>query len=389
MIWHKIIAGSANGRPSPSGGEYLGSNPSPAVTLRPLRRKRGNIKNETKMSEKISTPEHRDRRAEFMVRFLDLAEHVESFRGKKAEEIFGSEKERREFLRNLDESHFFDLLNGTNGILRNKEKEEWKIDGEGVELTGFSGKQIPPRQEDKEPLLQKAFEEARVMNQSGRSLEDIALLLAASINEIHPYADANGRTSRFIYTLLYKGYREETKTEIKNVLGEYGRDVIDVDPSILAKELHDLLADEVGVSNSEKNPQNIKNVFNDAPLDRSQFRVEVPETLQDELLYAIRYGSFYLNLSAFVFVHQYPKIEKYLRSFPTHATIILDKLLPGLGEEDVKNILETYWRLKRRYAELLIDSIAHPEKSEYTKGEAQSLLVRLKAGIKMKQQENQ
>lgn len=83
-------------------------------------------------------------------------------------------------------------------------------------------------------------------------------------------------------------------------------------------------------------------------------------------------------------------MEKNLKSFPNHSSIMLDKLLPDLRAEDISKIMDTYWGLKRRYTELLIDSIAHPEKPAYVKGDdALPLLAHLKVGVKRRQQENQ
>ena len=113
------------------------------------------------MSERVDTSEERDKRAELMVRFLDLAENIEPFEGKKVQEVFSNETSRRELIENLDGSQFFELINGINGILRNKDKDEWEIDGGKVMLAGGWGdRHTPPRQEDKAGLLKKAFEEA-------------------------------------------------------------------------------------------------------------------------------------------------------------------------------------------------------------------------------------
>ena len=91
-----------------------------------------------------------------------------------------------------------------------------------------------------------------------------------------------------------------------------------------------------------------------------------------------------------MYIREHPKMEKYIKSFPNHSSVMLDKLLPDLREEDVRKIMETYWGLKKRYTELLVDSIVHPEKPEYAKGEeARPLLTYLKAEIKRRQQKTQ
>ena len=344
------------------------------------------------MSERINTPEERDKHAELMVRFLDLARHIEPLAGKKVEEVLGDEESRRELLGSLSESEFLELANGINGILRDKEKNEWTIDGVKVMLRGLTGEHTPPRQEDKEKLLKKAFEGAKIMNGEGRTLEDIALLLSASINEVHPYADANGRTSRLIHTLLTKGYSEETKAEIKNILGEYGSDIIDINPSLVVKEIENLICAEIGLNDPKKNPNRITNVMYMGRLDKTKFRPDVPEQLKEDFFNAFRHDSTYMNLTMYLYVSEHPEIEKYIKAFPTHASVMLEKILPDLGTDDLTRIMETYWGLKKRYAEFIIDAITHPEKPEYVLRQQEgkdniTLLDCFKARIKQRQQE--
>ncbi|HBR80609.1 TPA: hypothetical protein DEA21_03105, partial [Candidatus Uhrbacteria bacterium] len=148
--------------------------------------------------------ENRERRAEVLLRFLNTAKNIEPFHGEKFEAIFSNEEHKRDFIENLSVEEFSQLLNGLNGVLRDKKKENWKMDGETVALesmfmgTGY----VPPRQEDKPDLLAEVLETAKTMSQEGKNMEDIAMLVSSSLNAIHPYLDANGRTSRMIYLLL-------------------------------------------------------------------------------------------------------------------------------------------------------------------------------------------
>ena len=78
--------------------------------------------------------ENRDKRAEVLLRFLNTAENIEPFHDKKFETIFSDEEHKRDFIENLSAEEFSQLLNGLNGILRDKKKEDWEMDGETVAL---------------------------------------------------------------------------------------------------------------------------------------------------------------------------------------------------------------------------------------------------------------
>lgn len=346
------------------------------------------------MSEKIITPESRDRQAEFMFRFLDLAKNIKPFEGRNIEEVLRDEENRRALVERIDANEFIELINGVNGILRDKDKSDWTMDGKKVFLTGFIEEHTPPRQEDKRALLEKAFQEAKTMNQEGRTLEDIALLLSASINEVHPFADANGRTSRLVYTLLTSGYTNESQPIIKNILSEYGRDHVDINPHLITVELDNLVIAEVGLNDPKKNPHHIGNVFwMGVGREAAGFKHEIPEPLKNDFFIALRFDGTYMNLAVFSFINRHPHIEKYIKEFPrsspNNVSIILRDLIPDLQEQDLKEIINIYWRLKKRYAELLIDSIVHPEKPEYIVQQegSTSLLQYFKKRIKQRQSE--
>jgi Fic family protein len=192
----------------------------------------------------------REERAEVLFRFLKSAE--------KKEAVFSDEEHKRQFIENLTTEGFLQFLNGINGILRGKKKAAWKRDGETVEVVQmfygikFSKEYIPPAYEDKPELLEKVLSVAKVMNRSGKSFEEIAFVISATINAVHPFNDGNGRTSRIVYQLLTKGFSEENKKELQAVLLEFGRGAVDINPGLIQVEINDLVKKEVDVDNPEK-----------------------------------------------------------------------------------------------------------------------------------------
>lgn len=310
----------------------------------------------------------RDRQAELMVRFLSRVKDIEAFQGKELEQVLATETSRWEFVEHLSDDQFQGLLNGINGLLRGKDKADWQMDGKGVILTselGWIDNSIPPQFEDKDDLLAQSFDGVRTMATNGRSLEDIATLLSVSINEIHPYADANGRTSRLVYTLLTKGYGKDIEPEIKEVLGEDGRDHIDISPTWLKKYVEDVIALRLGIDDKERNPNDLVGVhYLTRPLEDVKFKEEVSKEQQDQLLNMLD-DNIPAFLALFKYTQNLPDASKYVKSYPQRNVIMIDWMIPDLSPSDLDQIIKTYWEIKKQYAEVMIDLIANPDKPEY------------------------
>lgn len=345
------------------------------------------------MSEKVNTPELRDRRAQLMVRFLNSARQIEVFKGKRIEEIFNNEKEKRKLINEIKPENFLELINGINGILRAKERKDWKIDGDEVYLEGWIESAIPPRFGDKKELLMETLEGLKLMNNEGRDLDDMAILLSSSINEIHPYSDANGRTSRLVYSLLTKGFNEESKKVILEILGEYGRDKVDISPGLIKAEIDELIIKESGIKNAEVNTYGVSGWFFHPPRRNLQFSKNVTDERKREFIDLIGKDD-YMNIlvALFKFIIEKPHAEKYIKEFPERKIVVLENLCPDLVDDDVEQIVATYWSLKKRHAEILIDLIVNPEKEEYQleiNGGKISLLQYFKEEIIEQNQRNQ
>jgi len=310
----------------------------------------------------------REKRSGVLLRFLRSVETIQPFHGRKMEDIFSNEEEKRAFLENLQETEFVELLDGVNGILRGKKKDEWSMDGETVILTsegymGFKQQEdyLPPQQEDKAELLTEVLVSMKEMNRNGRDLKDIALLVSSSLNAIHPYLDANGRTSRLIYTLLTKNFNDETKTELQGVLGRDGHDKLDINPGLIREEINDLIEKEIGVRDIGVNTNNITNLFGEK--QDLKFGEDISE--EDQKLFGEILDNRYLFLSVFQYLQRQGDKEKYLRKFPERSAVPIELLSKYLTQEGLSQILQTYKELKKKYVETLIDSIAHPENEKY------------------------
>lgn len=323
---------------------------------------------DTESSNQTRT-ENREQRADVLLRFLNIAENIEPFHGQKIETVFSDEEHRREFIENLSPEGFLQLLNGLNGILRGKKKEDWGMDGEGVGLNSplISVGYVAPRQEDKTELLTEVLLSAKTMCRAGRDLKDIALLVSSSLNAIHPYLDANGRGSRLIYLLITEGFNEGAKKEIRAVLSKYGREKIDIDPGFVQADLDELVRKEVGVDNPELNPEKMRNLFRSLAAEKPEFGPEVSRQDINLILDLYRDDSQYLFWSVFTFFRDNPDLDrqKFIEQHPKRSAIMVNKLVENLSQEQITRILQNYGYLKKRYVEKLIDAIANPEKEEY------------------------
>ncbi|MFA4845047.1 MAG: Fic family protein [Patescibacteria group bacterium] len=331
----------------------------------------------------------RDQQTERLLRFFSTARGIDAFHGKRVEDVFKDEGHGREFLDGMTQEDFFSLLNGTNGILRGKPKTEWTMDGGEVTLQGFSESDVPPREADKRPLFEQTFNAIKQMNQEGRALEDIALLAGASINAIHAYEDANGRTSRLVYTLLASGYQEQDKTRLNTLLGEDGRESLDVSPSFVYRYLNDTVGAELGIADATKNTQHVTTTFYEGRSVDLGFDSGVPEENREAIRQMLRGDGGFAFLAFYLFFASASREKEFVTDYPKHSSIRVDVLLPTMSPEQVTNIIESYWRLKKRRVELLIDCIQHPQKDEYQiddDGEQTTLLDYFKAHIVPAQQ---
>lgn len=312
--------------------------------------------------------ENREKRADVLLRFVETSENIEPFHGQKLETIFSDEEHRREFIKNLNTEEFTQLLEGLNGILRNKNKEDWKMDGQDVGVGGniFTGLEyISPRQEDKPELLDKLLSAVKKMNEEGKDLKDIALAVSATINAIHPFLDGNGRTSRFVYSILTEGFNKEQIKKILSKSATFDGTEINIDPGLIKTKIDDMVEADLGVANPEINKDKILGMRMGG--DELKFTEEIDEKQKELFINLYSTDRDYLLWGIFKFLQDNPNIDKeqYLKQIEGGSVVLASFLTRNLDQEKLNQILLNYRDLKKKYVEKIIGSIADPDKEEY------------------------
>ncbi|MDO8574458.1 MAG: hypothetical protein Q7R86_02425, partial [bacterium] len=304
-----------------------------------------------------------------------------------------SEECKREFLESLTESEFEELISGINGILRGKKKDDWEIDGGDVKLVPGTQNPdpevIPPRAKDKLGLFGDLYEGMKTMIEDKRGIEDIALLLSSGINEVHSYEDANGRTSRLIYTLLTENFDDAGQEKMKSILGEYGSFHVDINPGLIRSERDDIIFSEIGVNDPAHNPRKITNLFRFSWEDMA-FQSGITDSMKQNFKNLCR-DSKYGFYAAFKVISRYPDPSSFLKVYDSRSVILIEKLASDFNKDQMNELMEEYWFIKRRLVEILIDLVVHPEKPEYQtqeEGKAMTILEKFKLRIRQNQEKN-
>lgn len=318
----------------------------------------------------IEPTENRDRQSEVLKGLMRMAKGIDGLDGKTAEEIFYEEDEntRRELISNLSDEQYCQLVTGINGILRGKEKKDWSMDGVGVTATGHEviGAHIFPNHPDKKEIVVKSWEGAQQMNASGRDLEEIGMLLGSILVETHPFGDGNGRTSRLVYLMAKGGYSKE---EMGKILGESGRGEFDM---ALEKEgggIDTIFEKKYGRLN-EINTHQIAGVFADedcGAFGTLVFPEGIDEDTKESIIQGGRndYNVFMAGVLSFLQQHTEIEVEKFTKIYGERKIIILQYLISSLSNEQIKELSNIYWNMKKKYTEDMIDIFVNPDRPEY------------------------
>lgn len=315
-----------------------------------------------------SSLENRDKRSEVLRRLMKYAKNVEGFQGKTAGEVFDSKNEqsRRELLKDLSAEQYCQLIAGINGVLRGRDQKDWDMDGVGVTAAGQEviGAHIFPNHNDKKEIIIKAWEAAQEMNASGRDLQEIGMLLGSMLVETHPFNDGNGRTSRLVYLMVGEGFSEE---KMRAILGEDGRDEFDM--ALIKVYINELFDSKYGKANVELNVNHINGILADDKMafGKLQFPEEVDQEVRDNIIQAGRNDEKILTAAIlhFLQIHNELAADTLTKMYGERKVLLVQQLLSTLTNEQINELERTYWNLKKRYTEDMIDIFENPDKLEY------------------------
>lgn len=338
-------------------------------------------------------PEIKKPPADTLATLLSNAENIEALHSKTFSEVFADDESVRTYIEELDEADLIELLNSISGIIQGKNKKDWTMakgsvpitmGGEGEGLPGYT----PPHAEDRSMLFTEALNAMKEMSRDERSLDDIAVMLSGTVNAVHAYPDANGRTSRLLYLLFTKGLNKESESVIKQALSADGRDVVDVNPEKIERELQSALIQRANFKKPIGSWESTKK-RHDISFDES-----LPDELKTELLNMLADVT-YSSISLHIYLNDKPGSEKYLKNYPEQEVtwggqskilpernnILVEGLFKNLDEAQAREILSVFRKTKAEMVRILIDSAVHPDKTEYTDADGITILEKFKQKI--------
>ncbi len=275
----------------------------------------------------------------------------------KIESILDQHKEKINF------EEFMGLIVRLNGIIRDIPIHERSIDGERVQVEGWIDSYIPPRQSDKEGLLKKAYESSSHVDD-----EDVKYLIPAVINAVHLFLDGNGRTARLLHQILKKhDSKNNFLDDIKKAMDKDGRyETFNINPGLIAARINDILLARHGWTSDH----NRLGVFRSGllTLELDKMDKEKPKyPLIKELVTASKQDAFYVVTA----IHEIssPEQAQQIVSKKYRDGISLEKMEEVLSEEELKEILERFWELKKEYVDILIDIFVKPDEYKTTNDE--------------------
>lgn len=296
-----------------------------------------------------------------------------------ANEIFDTPENRKNFMNGLDYDDFEAWLTRINGMSREIPTTERSVDGTGIVAESGMGvsllKYIPPEASDRRGLMQECFEQAKKMP----DLERAATLLGIGINAIHPFQDGNGRTSRFVYSLLAHGYNGSPADQVyyNEILRENkGRKLVDLDPSdpglsiaysFFVAEMNGL-AEEYSYGADDKTPH-IYGGYKDpmmALADRKPEDLLVNEGVSSGArakLYALTLEEYFGDAVFFKFLLERGDVKNYITQRQHGDTIDLDALVPVLSTADIDKMMHMQNELKIDYVHSIIEAFADQDSS--------------------------
>lgn len=319
--------------------------------------------------------QEREEGARRVLRFLD----EKNIHGEQLGDVCAREEGVREFIEHLSVEDFLSFVNELNGTIRGLSSEHLGMTPRSMEISGALDSEtvFAPRAEDREELFSAALKAVQKMNEDRRSREDIALLLSITLNTVHPWEDANGRTSRIFYTLIADGGSAQLREKMKMRMSEEGSDDVTTDVRSISGDLSQILKDGHGVAFSH--------VLSDVPSRDFTFKEGVDDQMKSYMIRAYKTDAhFDFAIAVSDFLNEKGSIDEYIKDFPNEMRVVmLDALTPVLSGNDVQKIMETYENIKKEKVLLFIDAVANPDNEAFrvkTKnGDEVRLLDKLKA----------
>ncbi len=235
---------------------------------------------------------------------------------------------------------------------------------------------IPPDEADKEQLLKEILASAKKLD-----TQDAALLIAAGINAVHPFADGNGRASRLAYTLLAEGYdgSATTREKIAKILGPEGRDYIDPNPDYVMHVADHILERKAGIDH--KDSKSVTESWSDAGSLIGSLTPEGLPVAEDvdarsrRQLVSIIESKRFRTVTFYEFLKKqdmlkepyvtYKESEGRYASFklPDNRTVVeIDEVLKSLSKEQVQELLSESGRIRKDAIRTLIAFFVMPDK---------------------------
>jgi len=320
-------------------------------------------------SEALKRPE----RAERMIRFLDKTGTYDFFQN------IGEKKEAVTF------EQFKSFLVQLNAIARETPRNERGFDGSSVELTGgFLGETVlPPRQEDKEVLLQLAFDSANTL-----SVEDNSYMLPAVINELHLFNDANGRVSRTLHLLMSCKDKDTFEMELRKALSVDGRyDAPDINPNLIDHEIkQQILIEKHGWSLEQGRLS--KQIKLKGYIVQTEYG-KIDKTNQDYVKCVEKFRKIASSDPEYILTAVVESLsqDRY-DSILWDDRLISPVKMATLTGQEWNGIFESYYGLKREQVESLISVFTHPETFRNSYNQEETLKDVFKRSIKEETERN-